>query len=360
MQFLSRVPTALAIVATSTLAGVGAYVATRPAPIPVTTPEIALDVREPAQPSIDDVAVAHETAPVSRPQQAPPDDHRIELAFTVTIDKRTHVVISTDDALVRTLPTKGAKLVEDNYVTGAIAKVAVPDALAHWAGKELVVGASCHARVEGFAHAARLSGDPGYTGADDDTWTTRGVFEHGQHVLLARLDRDCEGDLARDAGLAPMTTGVLITDHELAAEARAALFSSEHAKTTDQQWHDADAWGGPAEEDWRDAGNVTTRVFEHAETHERWVIVHARVGGGCGERAANVLGVYRRGANGVLVRAYAAVDSGIDLVSDLVDVDGDGRFELITSGWMGPDRALRSLDDVVHAELSTPFFGCPC
>ena len=87
MQFLSRVPTALAIVATSTLAGVGAYVATRPAPIPVTTPEIAMDVREPAQPSIDDLAVVHETAPVTRPQQAPPDDHRIELAFTLTIDK---------------------------------------------------------------------------------------------------------------------------------------------------------------------------------------------------------------------------------------------------------------------------------
>ncbi|MCX5745960.1 MAG: hypothetical protein NT062_26070, partial [Proteobacteria bacterium] len=125
-------------------------------------------------------------------------------------------------------------------------------------------------------------------------------------------------------------------------------------------WNDVDAWGDAPTTSWRVEAEVDARVIVHGATHEKWVIVHAHVGGGCGTRSANVLGIYRQTTAGALLRMHQSSTGGIDHIDRLLDVDGDGRFEILSSSWMGPELELRTLDDASLDQRTVPFFGCPC
>lgn len=342
----------LTILGTSTLAGVAAYVAQAPAPVATTkVPAIEIDAAETPELQIHEVKTQREHAPSSA----------LEFAFVITVGNERYVQLPYDED-ASLLPTKGGRLVVDEYITSAVAPIRKPSAAQGnaWIGQALRVGA-CSTKIDGVAHVARLTGDPGYAGIEGDNprWNAKQVFEHGTNMLVGHLAVACEGQIARDAMLAPAPVANAIDDPELAARARADLFASELAQAADDSWNDTEAWGSAPEEDWRKAADPIAKVYEHSETHEKWIVVHARIGGGCGERGVNLFGIYRaEGAK--LVREYASTDSGIDDFEGLVDVDGDGRFEILASSWLGPDRALRDLLGNTLAILDVPFFGCPC
>ncbi|MCX5744316.1 MAG: hypothetical protein NT062_17640, partial [Proteobacteria bacterium] len=207
MQLFTRLPTALAILGVSTLAGQGAYVWQQPTGIIPAAPALEIPSVETADRAID--AVTHDE-PIAPAPLAVPANGTIPFAFTMTVGGVTYVVMPNDDGLA---PPTRTRLVVDDGVTSAIAplaRTALPAPLRAWFGRTFVVGERCHARVDGFAYVARLTGDPGYAGLDGETWSPRDVLAHGQHAIVARLDHVCSGDVARDATLAPMPTATVV------------------------------------------------------------------------------------------------------------------------------------------------------
>jgi hypothetical protein len=73
----------------------------------------------------------------------------------------------------------------------------------------------------------------------------------------------------------------------------------------------------------------------------------------------NIVAVYRVTADGALVRTDA-YDGEVRSIDDLVDVDGDGRFELRVSAGFIPDDGLIDLDGTGLSGTTVPYFGCPC
>lgn len=57
------------------------------------------------------------------------------------------------------------------------------------------------------------------------------------------------------------------------------------------------------------------------------------------------------------------VDATTDMIHAVIDVEGDGRLEVIAESWLGPTK-LMALDDEGPRDLATlseiPFFRCPC
>ncbi len=95
-------------------------------------------------------------------------------------------------------------------------------------------------------------------------------------------------------------------------------------------------------------------------TGERWVFVHAHEGESCGAPNLNLVGVYRLTADGTPVRVEA-YSSSISTIDALIDVDGDGRFEMrAMNGELISDPALLDRDGSILSGTRLPFFGCPC
>src|SRR6185369_11640136 len=94
----------------------------------------------------------------------------------------------------------------------------VPVAYRRWLGQRVTVDGTCSANVTGFAVVARLTGDTGYAGIDDEHWTARNVLEHGHPMLAATLD-GCHGTFARDAALAPVVIPKVLADNAKLAAA---------------------------------------------------------------------------------------------------------------------------------------------
>ncbi len=260
-----------------------------------------------------------------------------------------------DDELPAHAPPR---LIEQDGLSIAIADVApreLPTAERAWLGRRVRVDASCDATVTGFAVVARLAGDPVYAGRDDLAWTADGVLANGQVMLAARLD-GCTGSYARDAALADPVAPVALADPVLALRARAIALASDPVRAAQREWQAMGRSGW-----WYDdaAASVTTEVFRHPKTGARWVMVHATIEHDCADPAANVLALFRVAADGELVPVQVRALS-LETIERLIDVDGDGSWELIGRPWLGLDRVLESASGEELDRIAVPLFGCPC
>jgi hypothetical protein len=220
-----------------------------------------------------------------------------------------------------------------------------------WLGRLVVVDGTCRARVDGFALRAGLSGD------GVDAMSPRDILEQGEPTLVAHLDSCRGGKIARDASLAP-APGAIVDDAAADAAALRALaerdlWASEPGRTDHAMQDAANAREGS------DAHQIETAstVVVHPTTHERFVIVHASLFGEmCSDAPSfNLTGVYKVAATGDLVRVFVGDTGELDLHQPLVDLDGDGVFELIG------ERAVTSLrGEPVASRRGDDFIGCPC
>ncbi len=278
-----------------------------------------------------------------------------QLLFALRVDGAEYVRLADDELPAHAPP----RLVEQAGVAIAIADVQPRDLPAGeraWLGRAVRVDARCTAAVTGFAVIARLAGEPRYAGEQALTWTATSVLAHGQLVLAARLDR-CDGTYARDASLADPIEPVAIDDPVLALRARLVTLASEPARAAQREWEAAGRSGA-----WfaADAAAITTEVFRHPATGTRWVSVHAALAHDCADPSANVWGLFRVSRDGALVPEQLRALSSIETIERLIDVDRDGRWEVLGRPWLELDRVLETASGDELDRLGVPLFGCSC
>ena len=255
---------------------------------------------------------------------------------------------------------------------GAVAAVElaeVPERLAAWRDRDVLVGDSCAASVKGFAVVSPMLGDVLYlpleTWEPEEIHVIRGLLEYGETILAAELD-GCAGHtttddgapaLARDAALSPLAAADRVEAPDLKAAASAHLFASEAAAEA-QGAHaelrpDAGMW-------WElDVAELDAEVLRHPHTGELWVSVNARAEEGCGYADINLWGLYRVDAAGELepVAVYE-LDFGTRL-HGAFDLSDNGELAWVASRGFG-ESAIYAFDGEVLAHLEIPFFGCRC
>jgi len=294
-----------------------------------------------------DVPDEVEAVPADPPDQLTPE----QFSFVIRVAGKGYIRIGEDDVVPHARP----KLISEDGTQTAIAPVnldELPEYLRAWSNREIILDNKCHTHVVGFAKLAQLTGDPGYAG-DDKPWSAGSVMEHGEPRIVAKLG-DCEGTWARAASESPVAVGITAESGPLVAAARVDLFAGELAKQTQDEWRAAKLEG-----DWRTEVPITALVARHPVTNERWVVLHARRGGGCGDHEVNILAAYRVNDDGTVTRVHAqTVD--LESIQQLIDIDGDGTFEVIGTRAWGLDRAFIDLHGNSLSTLPLQFYGCPC
>jgi hypothetical protein len=303
-------------------------------------------------------------APAPPPAIAPPADDGVprrpdDFAFVFTAGGARWIRLADvggDGGAA--VPAHGApRMSEHDGRIAAIAPLAegaAPAPARGWQGRQVLVDGTCTATVGPLAVIALVVGDPGYAPTPDARWTAAASFEAGHKVLAGRLDR-CDGTWARAADRAPAVLPIEVDLPLAAAAARRDLLASTLADETQRAWRDAEMTGSWVDSD---AADVTIKVFRHPRTGATWVLAHAHLEGGCGDPYASFIGLYQVGAAGITRVALTEL-SMLDL-DQLIDIDGDGRFELVGSGGLGSDSVLYDDEGAELDRLDIPFYGCPC
>lgn len=277
-----------------------------------------------------------------------------------TTDARAWLVVRVGDASYLPLAPATTEHAPPKLVTPttAVAEVAIDDVPARtraWLDREVIVDGTCRTRVAGFAIVARVAGAPEYAPGAPSAWTADAVLVHGAPQLAARL-ADCHGTLARDAAVPPPVVATPVDDRVLARKARAKLLASGPAHDAQYVWQQAGERGSWSQSE---LAEIDTRIVQHPLTGVRWVSVHAKVDAECGGVEINLWALYR--TRGTTLETVEQRELG-DLwsIDELVDVDRDGKLELVGSPWLGADRVLVRADGEELARLAVPFYGCPC
>ena len=344
---VSHIKTALSFAACIALGGITVYAAVpgTPGPIQVVHHYEKVPVAMPVP-----VAIAAAPAPV----------RSYDLHFVLKAGTDSYIKLATVGGDGEDMPVHGTMRLVETEGTSATAVASVdgkdvPPAYRSWLGKRVVVDGGCTTDITGFAVVARLIGDPGYAGVEGETkWTVDSTVDHGTTILVAKLAR-CSGTYARDAALPAVIVPVAIHDDSLASEARAALVASPVGAEAEQEWRSS--WNRT--DSWADVVPFDVRVVRHPITGVTWVAVQAHGDEGCGNPNVNLLGVFEVAADGTLV-PVSIRKFELETIQHLVDVDGDGRLEIIGAPWLGVDHTLETADGGMLESLELPFFGCPC
>ncbi len=336
-----------------------------------------------AGPAAQPVALASAVAQRAVPPTPPPPALEPGFAFAFELDGASYVHLQDMDALdlradtdagdetdedVRparaSLPRHGqpALVRMDGLPVAAVAAVEardLPVAISDWQGREVLVDGACRAHVANFALVARvydedLAYDEQERGLSPDE-LARSIFDDMGHlVLAARLD-GCKGTYAQPADRPAATVARALDSHPAATAAVRALRQSKAGRAAQRTWRENDYQGSW----WQDA-EVTTQVLQHPRTGETFLSVHAMADVECGGLEINLWGMYRVGADGT---PEPLVQRELDNVHELetfLDIDDDGRFEILASSLWGIDTFLLDADGSRQAMLHVPYFGCQC
>jgi hypothetical protein len=243
----------------------------------------------------------------------------------------------------------------------AVKTVDLPASIAAWQGREVLVDGVCRARVTGIDLVARVySEDLAYDAEQQqlsDTAVARMIFDDAGHlVLAARLDA-CQGTYAQPADVtAAAIPARLLDSHPAVPAALRALHHSAPGRVAQRMWRENDYEGTW----WQDA-DVTTHVLQHPRTGEVFLSVHAQVDVECGGLEISLWGMYR--VTGDPAGIEPLTERRLDNVRELqtfLDIDGDGRFEMLAASRWGMDTFLLGADGGREAMLHLPYVGCQC
>lgn len=359
-------------------AGAGLFAMAKPAletPVPQGTPTIAM-----IQP-IDDIAL---DVPIAVQTEAPPiaktSSRSVAMVFTAqgaTWMKLENLAVHGEDTDMDGVPRSAfpkhgpVRHAREEYVETAIAPIAIEDVAASYAdrlGDKIIVDGTCTTYITGFAVVARLTGSPGYVGDDtSDEWTADSVMKYGAPMIAAKLG-DCSGTLARDATLPPAAEPRALKegDAKLVSAAKRMLLASKAAKATTTEWNgfykDSELFTNDVEhrKGWAAHSATTwkTQMFVHPTTNETWISIHANQLEGCGMPHVNVWGLYRVGTDGSLTAIEADLGD-IEKIDQIVDLDGDGMWEVVGTAWLG-NTLVNDIKGTTLEKLESPFYGCAC
>lgn len=323
----------------------------------------------------------------------------IEFAFVVDIDG-PHLVVATDEATaamqleqsaVDAPHFRGPASTDtlDEPVWRSVDAERLPPALRATVGRHVRVfsaaGRVCTAKIGKPSLVSQIDGTIDYVSDDDVTLTDAtdaapaaiapaSLWDDGRVTLVAPLVGDgCEGATwARDVELSEPLVYVAergAEDHEpgevvaspvsrrtvarSSALAPVALAFAEHVAQFDDE----------AFTTRRLADRLVGRRWVEPR-HGAWLDVFVTDGeefGGCGgfDPAWAAIGA---GSDGTPAEPVW-VDAETDMVHGVIDLEGDGRLEVIAESWLGSTK-LMALDHDGPRDLVTlsevPFFGCPC
>lgn len=251
---------------------------------------------------------------------------------------------------------------DEDWVVSAIAAVEladVPAAYRGWRDRTLTIGGLCRANVTGFAVVARLTGDTSYASEDGEgDWTPDTVMKRGARMLVAKLDGNCHGRIARDAALPPIVLPAIAAtpDAALVAAARQRLIASLLGREAAAQWKEMGMAGAWFEGE--QGATFQTLVVRHPKTGATFVSVHAATPFECGGANVNAWGLYRVTTAGALERVVER-ELGIVKIDQIVDLEGDGTLELVGEP-LFDEAAIERTDGTVVEQLERPFYGCAC
>lgn len=303
--------------------------------------------------------------PIPEPPAPAPEAHANQLMFVFQAGGTTYMKLADlrlldQDGDELPVPRHGKlRFAEDDNIEAAIAPVAdrdVPVMHLTWKDRKVKVDDGCEASVVGFAVVSRIVGDS--TWADLKQWTATGVMKAGHIVLAAKLD-GCPGSFARDATLPDIVIPAQLHDPALEKAATAALLASEPARETQREWDKQTSAIGSASGPWHKDASMATEVLRHPRTGVTFVSVHGHVMGGCGDPQANVWGLFRVDGDKLVPVQLRKLDE-IETLDALIDVDGDGKFEILGRPWLPYDTLLIHANGEPLDQLSVPFLGCPC
>jgi len=323
------------------------------------TPPRTSPVPAAAVPTAEPIHV-HVAIPASVTVPEPPASAQVSLVFHLGGSAYVKLAdLAGEDA--EAMPRHGkAVRIDDDHVYAAIAPVLerdVPLAYRTWKDRTVSVDGTCRTKVAGFAVVARLTGDPGYAGEELEVWTPATVMTHGAPVLAVRLE-GCAGagSVAGDADATTIVVPDVTEDASLAAAGKELVLASEDADAAQREW---DEIGQPGA--WHDNEFTawSTQVVRHPRTGERFLSVHASHFADCGGAQINIWHLYRIGPAGELVRVSSSAGE-LTEIDELIDVDGDGTFEILGRTWPGGERRLVDADGETITALELPFYGCAC
>lgn len=326
--------------------GIGLALALAPRPAAVSATAV--------EPDPEIIPVTIESIEHTEPPRSP------ALGLVFSADGASYMKLADLGGTGDALPAHGApRLITENYVETAIASVNaadVPAAYRSWADREVVVDNTCRTKVTGFAIVSRLTGDTGYAGTEDKSWTANNVLELGSTVLAAKL-ADCTGTFARDAALPAVVVPEELQNAALVEQARAAVIASTPAQDAQREWLEYEQGGN-----WYDAADTVfaTHVLHHPTTGVTWVSVHAYIQQGCGAPEANVWGLFRVQPDGTLAAVQLRKLGDLWKIDQLIDIDNDGELELIGKPWLGLDTVVTRASGEELERLPLAFFGCAC
>jgi hypothetical protein len=327
-----------------------------------------------AQTPSGEVAIATTVPSIA---ERPEEPTMIEHAVVLRVGATTYMQIggAAAEGVLARADVPRPRIVLDGDRGGIVTAVApvelsaLPGELSALHGRQVRVDDQCDATIKGFSFLARLVGTPEYAGAEGP-WTAELVFEHGSRTLVAELS-GCVGRYARDAQLPPLVRAINVEDEvgspTFEAAARARLLASSAAVALQHEWaeyrdsvrryHDEEAAG----ERWHesDDASIAVSVLRHPTTEATWALAHARLDGGCGLPEANLVALYEVMPGGELseVSAFA---SDLTAIYDVIDIDDDGRFELVGKGWLGLDTVVIRDSGITIDKLEVAFWACSC
>ena len=280
---------------------------------------------------------------VEVPVAPPPVAKRVEsseLTLVFSVGKQSFVKLGSADGIKH----GKAKHVKVDSMDAAIASVKLEHP---WLGREVIVDGTCKAKVTELAIVARLDGW-------DDHYTAKQVMEEGAPVLAGKLD-GCAGKYARPAELPAVVAPDVIDNEALAAKAKALVLSSRAASETSNEWlRDYER------SDWQAEAQWDIRVFKHPLTGVTWVSAHAYNEWGCGDPQVNVWGLFRVSSDGKLTATQLRNLGDMVRIDQLIDVEGDGEFELLGRPWLGTEQLLTHASGEAIDDVPLAFIGCPC
>jgi len=253
---------------------------------------------------------------------------------------------------------------ELEYPDGALRRLGasdLPASVSSWLGRSLLVNNDCDATVDHIVELSLLTGTPDYVdgtvqGADPRTMMLNYAFDYGIHYYATELGTCKLGHWARVSTL-PLAYPAVDAGKVPAKLARAAkkdLVGSDAGRAAQARWRDnGNAGSWLASED-----GLEMRYVTHPKTGEHWLVAHAVVDYSCGGSEINIIAIYRQEGD-ELVRHHAGDAESLFSISDLVDIDGNGTFEILGNAYLsGP--ALATDRGVITRQVETPFYGCPC
>ena len=175
-------------------------------------------------------------------------------------------------------------------------------------------------------------------------------------MIAARLDGCGQHTLARVEGAKPFVLPALVEDATLAATAKRTVLASATASAAQNRWVE-----GGGEGRWQDNAGFDVRVMKHPGTGTTWVVVFAKNQvDDCGVPEVNLLSTFQVEGNGKLRPVTSRLVAELHALEWVLDIDGDGKLELVGEPWLGLDRLITDGKGEVKDRLEVPFFGCPC